>query len=196
MVIYAVGTYESMEDALGRKFDLELKGFDDTYILVDNNGTVSNYVNSVSKLLIDEEVVVPNIDEIKIEKVSDQETVIYSKETTYRIQIGAFDKELSDKVFKGVDNVISFSGKDGVYRYMAGSFTEYKDVLMTAAGTVKAAKVLVLGAGVAGLQAVATAKRLGAVVEASDVRPAVQEQIESLGAKFIEVPFETEEEKE
>jgi NAD(P) transhydrogenase subunit alpha len=67
---------------------------------------------------------------------------------------------------------------------------------MTAAGTVKAAKVIVLGAGVAGLQAVATAKRLGAVVEASDVRPSVQEQIESLGGKFIEVPFETEEEKE
>lgn len=68
-------------------------------------------------------------------------------------------------------------------------------MLMTAAGTVKAARVLILGAGVAGLQAIATAKRLGAIVEASDVRPAVKEQIESLGAKFIDVPFETEEEK-
>ena len=129
VVIYAVGTYESMEDALGRKYELESKGFDDTYILVDNNGSVSNYVNPVSEIIIDEEVVVPNIDEIEIEKVSDQETVIDSKETTYRIQIGAFDKELSDKVFKGVDNVISFSGKDGVFRYMAGSFTEYKDAI-------------------------------------------------------------------
>jgi NAD(P) transhydrogenase subunit alpha len=54
----------------------------------------------------------------------------------------------------------------------------------------------VLGAGVAGLQAIATAKRLGAVVEASDVRPAAKEQIESLGAKFIDVPFETDEERE
>jgi NAD(P) transhydrogenase subunit alpha len=69
-------------------------------------------------------------------------------------------------------------------------------MLMTAAGTVKAARVLVLGAGVAGLQAIATAKRLGAVVEASDVRPAVKEQIESLGAKFVDVPFETDEERE
>lgn len=69
-------------------------------------------------------------------------------------------------------------------------------MLMTAAGTVKAARVVILGAGVAGLQAIATAKRLGAVVEASDVRPAAQEQVASLGAKFIEVPFETDEERE
>jgi NAD(P) transhydrogenase subunit alpha len=61
-------------------------------------------------------------------------------------------------------------------------------MFMTAAGTVKAARVLVLGAGVAGLQAIATARRLGAVVEAFDVRPAVKEQVESLGAKFVEVP--------
>ena len=69
-------------------------------------------------------------------------------------------------------------------------------MMMTAAGTVKAARVLILGAGVAGLQAIATAKRLGAVIEASDVRPAVKEQIESLGAKFVDVPFETDEERE
>lgn len=69
-------------------------------------------------------------------------------------------------------------------------------MMMTAAGTVKAARVLILGAGVAGLQAIATAKRLGAVVEASDVRPAVKEQIESLGAKFVDVPYETDEERE
>ena len=75
-------------------------------------------------------------------------------------------------------------------------YQRFMPMLMTAAGTVKAARVLVLGAGVAGLQAIATAKRLGAVVEASDVRPAVKEQIESLGAKFLDVPYETEEEKE
>jgi H+-translocating NAD(P) transhydrogenase subunit alpha len=73
-------------------------------------------------------------------------------------------------------------------------YQHFMPMLMTAAGTVKAARVLVLGAGVAGLQAIATAKRLGAVVEASDVRPAVKEQIESLGAKFLEVSYETEEE--
>jgi len=72
----------------------------------------------------------------------------------------------------------------------------YKAVLMTAAGTVKAARVLIMGVGVAGLQAIATAKRLGAVIEASDVRPPVKEQVESLGAKFIDVPYETDEERE
>ena len=75
-------------------------------------------------------------------------------------------------------------------------YQRFMPMLMTAAGTVKAARVLVLGAGVAGLQAIATAKRLGAVIEASDVRPAVKEQIESLGAKFLEVPYETDEERE
>ena len=70
----------------------------------------------------------------------------------------------------------------------ANEYGRFMPMLMTAAGTVKAARVLVLGAGVAGLQAIATAKRLGAVVEAFDVRPAVKEQVESLGARFIEVP--------
>ena len=64
-------------------------------------------------------------------------------------------------------------------------------MMMTAAGTVTPAKVLVVGAGVAGLQAIATAKRLGAVVSAYDVRPAVKEQVESLGAKFVELPLES-----
>ena len=63
---------------------------------------------------------------------------------------------------------------------------------MTAAGTVPAARVLVIGAGVAGLQAIATAKRLGAIVSATDVRPATKEQIESLGAKFLEIDAEME----
>jgi NAD(P) transhydrogenase subunit alpha len=61
-------------------------------------------------------------------------------------------------------------------------------LMMTAAGTISPAKVVILGAGVAGLQAIATAKRLGAVVEVSDVRPAVKEQVQSLGAKYIEPP--------
>jgi NAD(P) transhydrogenase subunit alpha len=78
----------------------------------------------------------------------------------------------------------------------AAEIGRFFPMLMTAAGTVKAARVLILGAGVAGLQAVATAKRLGAVIEASDVRPAVKEQVESLGAKFLDVPYLTEEERE
>jgi NAD(P) transhydrogenase subunit alpha len=78
----------------------------------------------------------------------------------------------------------------------ADTYGRIMPMLMTAAGTVKAARMVILGAGVAGLQAIATAKRLGAVIEASDVRPAVKEQIESLGAKFIDVPYETDEERE
>jgi len=64
-------------------------------------------------------------------------------------------------------------------------------MMMTAAGTIKAAKVFVVGAGVAGLQAIASARKMGAVVEAYDVRPAVKEQVQSLGAKFVELPLET-----
>lgn len=64
-------------------------------------------------------------------------------------------------------------------------------MLMTAAGTVAPARVLIIGVGVAGLQAISTARRLGAVVSAYDIRPAVREQVESLGAKFVELPLET-----
>jgi NAD(P) transhydrogenase subunit alpha len=64
-------------------------------------------------------------------------------------------------------------------------------MMMTAAGTLVAARVFVIGAGVAGLQAIATAKRLGAVVSAFDVRPAVKEQVQSVGAKFVELPLDT-----
>ena len=70
----------------------------------------------------------------------------------------------------------------------ANELDKYFPMLMTAAGTVQPAKVVVLGGGVAGLQAVATAKRLGALVFVSDIRPAVKEQVESLGAKFIDLP--------
>ena len=78
----------------------------------------------------------------------------------------------------------------------ADAYNRLMPMFITAAGTVKAARVLVLGVGVAGLQAIATAKRLGAVVEASDVRPPVREQVESLGAKFLDVPYLTDEERE
>ena len=78
----------------------------------------------------------------------------------------------------------------------ADKYQRFFPMLMTAAGTVKAARVVILGVGVAGLQAIATAKRLGAVIEASDVRPSVKEQIESLGGKFIDVSYDTDEEKE
>jgi len=77
----------------------------------------------------------------------------------------------------------------------ANEYGRFMPMLMTAAGTVKAARVLILGVGVAGLQAIATAKRLGAVIEASDVRPSVKDQVESLGAKWVDVPYANDEER-
>ncbi len=75
----------------------------------------------------------------------------------------------------------------------AERLTKFFPMMMTAAGTIAPARVLVMGAGVAGLQAIATARRLGAVVSAYDVRPAVKEEVKSLGATFIELPLETQE---
>lgn len=75
----------------------------------------------------------------------------------------------------------------------ANRLGKFFPMLMTAAGTIPPARLLVLGAGVAGLQAIATARRLGAIVEAYDVRPAVQEEVESLGAKFLKLALETQE---
>ncbi|MBI1362532.1 MAG: Re/Si-specific NAD(P)(+) transhydrogenase subunit alpha [Proteobacteria bacterium] len=87
-------------------------------------------------------------------------------------------------------DVLSSQANIGGYRAVLEAAThlpKFFPMMMTAAGSAKAAKVIVLGAGVAGLQAIATARRLGAIVEAFDVRPEVKEQIESLGAKFIDI---------
>ncbi len=96
-------------------------------------------------------------------------------------------------------DVLSSQANVAGYKAVMMAANEYQRIfpmLMTAAGTIKAARVVILGVGVAGLQAIATAKRLGAVIEASDVRPSVKEQVESLGGKFIDVSYDTPEEKE
>ena len=131
MVIYAVGTYNSLDAALGREYELEEKGFGETSILVDNNGSISNYVIPVPEPIFDEEeeVVAPSTEEVANEQKEEEVAVAANKGITYRIQIGAFPKELSGEVFVGVDNVVSFTGKDGFVRYMAGSFNEYKDAI-------------------------------------------------------------------
>ena len=95
-------------------------------------------------------------------------------------------------------NMDALSSQSNIAGYKASiigadHISKYMPLLMTAAGTIKPAKVLILGAGVAGLAAIATCKRLGAQVYAFDVRPVVKEQVESLGAKFIEVESETDE---
>ena len=114
--------------------------------------------------------------------------------------VTAFAMELVPRISRaqGMD-ALSSQGNLAGYKAVLDAAAEFGKVIpmmMTAAGTIAPAKVLVLGAGVAGLQAVATARRLGAVVSAFDVRPAVKEQVESLGAKFIEVPDEKAEKAE
>lgn len=93
-------------------------------------------------------------------------------------------------------DILSSQANVAGYKAVLIGANEYQrmfPMLMTAAGTVKPARIVVLGVGVAGLQAIATAKRLGAVVEASDLRPVVKEQVESLGGKWLDVPMSEEE---
>jgi NAD(P) transhydrogenase subunit alpha len=114
-------------------------------------------------------------------------------ETLAKQGISAFSLELLPRITRAQSmDVLSSQANIGGYKAVllaANTYQRFMPMLMTAAGTVKAARVLILGAGVAGLQAIATAKRLGAVVEAFDVRPDVKEQVESLGGKFVEVPL-------
>ena len=115
-------------------------------------------------------------------------------------QLTSFSLEAAPRTSRAQSmDVLSSQANIAGYKAVMMAANEYQrffPMLMTAAGTVKAARVVILGVGVAGLQAIATAKRLGAVIEASDVRPSVKEQVESLGGKFIDVPYETDEERE
>jgi H+-translocating NAD(P) transhydrogenase subunit alpha len=108
-----------------------------------------------------------------------------------RAGLQAFAMELMPRITRAQSmDVLSSQANLGGYRAVIDGAAEYcraLPMMMTAAGTVPAAKVFVMGAGVAGLQAIATARRLGAVVTATDVRPAAKEQVESLGAKFVAV---------
>jgi NAD(P) transhydrogenase subunit alpha len=112
--------------------------------------------------------------------------------------VDAFAMELMPRITRAQSmDVLSSQSNLAGYRAVidaAGAFTRAMPMMMTAAGTVAPARVLVMGAGVAGLQAIATAKRLGAIVSATDVRPAAKEQVESLGANFVMI--ESEETKE
>src|SRR3984893_10359893 len=108
-----------------------------------------------------------------------------------KASITAFAMELMPRITRAQSmDVLSSQANLGGYRAVIDAAAEYGRALpmmMTAAGTIPAAKIFVMGAGVAGLQAIATARRLGAIVTATDVRPAAKEQVESLGAKFIAV---------
>ena len=109
-------------------------------------------------------------------------------------KVTAFSMELIPRTSRA-QSMDALSSQAGVAGYKAvliaaAALPKFFPMLTTAAGTIKPAKVFVMGAGVAGLQAIATARRLGAVVEAFDIRPAVKEEVQSLGAKFIEVKLD------
>ncbi len=110
-------------------------------------------------------------------------------------QVASFSMELMPRITRAqpMDALSAMSTVAGYKAVLiaANRLPKFFPLLMTAAGTVTAARVFVIGAGVAGLQAIGTAKRLGAVVEAYDTRPVVKEQVESLGAKFVELALET-----
>ncbi len=111
--------------------------------------------------------------------------------------VTAFSMDLIPRITRaqGMDALSSMATIAGYKAVLlaADTLPRMFPMMMTAAGTIVPARVLVIGAGVAGLQAIASARRLGARVEAYDVRPAVKEQVESLGAKFVELPLETSE---
>ena len=113
-------------------------------------------------------------------------------------QVSAFALELLPRTLSRAQNmdVLSSQANLAGYKSVLLAAAEYQrmfPMLMTAAGTVKPARIVIMGVGVAGLQAIATAKRLGAVVEATDLRPTAKEQVESLGGKWLDVPMSDEE---
>ena len=112
-------------------------------------------------------------------------------------KVTAFSLDLVPRISRA-QSMDALSSQAGIAGYKAvllaaNHLPKFFPLLMTAAGTVAPARVLVMGAGVAGLQAIATARRLGAVVEAYDVRPAVKDEVKSLGASFLELPLEAQE---
>ena len=171
--------------------------------------TDQDYKNVDAEIFLDQTSILKGADIIlkvasatkaEIEKMPDNAAYISLCQTTRELE---FVKLLKDKSITGfsmhliprttlaqsMDALSSQANIAGYKSVLVGAshLPVYMPLLMTAAGTIPPAKVLILGAGVAGLQAIATAKRLGAQVEAFDVRPEVKEQVESLGAKFIEV---------
>ena len=169
----------------------------------------NNYQDAGAEIVSDRESLLKNADLIlKVAPASDEEIGLFQNGCTYvslfqttkhlgQVEkmrgknISAFSMHIIPRttLAQSMDALSSQSNISGYKAVLMGAahLSVYMPLLMTAAGTIPPAKVLILGAGVAGLQAIATAKRLGAQVESFDVRPIVKEQVESLGAKFIEV---------
>jgi NAD(P) transhydrogenase subunit alpha len=173
-------------------------GFDDSQykdigvkILADQNDIISNTDLLVQLNLLNDD---------KLSKIKENQTLIgvfnpYNNkekiETLSKKKINIFSLELLPRITRAQSmDILSSQANLAGYKAVIESFANFKKVIpmmMTAAGTIPAAKVLVVGAGVAGLQAIATAKRMGAIVFATDVRMASKEQVESLGGKFLTV---------
>ena len=190
----------------GYKVNIETGAGTSSFISDDNfKKAGANIVNSTKELFKDSDIIIkvaaPTSDEIEL-MPKDSILVSFFQPTIELEKV----KSISNKNISGLsmhlvprttlaqkmDALSSQANIAGYKAVLMGSshMNVYMPLLMTAAGTIRPAKVLILGAGVAGLQAIATAKRLGAQVEAFDVRPEVKEQVESLGAKFVEVSSE------
>ena len=175
----------------------------------------SDYENAGAKIISSAAEILSNSDLVikvatatldEIEQLKNGSSYISLIQTTREVEIvkKLTDKEISafsmhliprTTLAQSMDALSSQANVAGYKSVLAGAvhLPVYMPLLMTAAGTIPPAKVLIIGAGVAGLQAIATAKRLGAQVEAFDVRPEVKEQVESLGAKFVEIQSEDDE---
>ena len=173
-------------------------GFDDNQykdigvkVLADQNDIISNTDLLVQLNLLNDD---------KFSKIKENQTLIgvfnpYNNkekiETLSKKKINIFSLELLPRITRAQSmDILSSQANLAGYKAVIESFANFKKaipMMMTAAGTIPAAKVLVVGAGVAGLQAIATAKRMGAIVFATDVRMASKEQVESLGGKFLTV---------
>ncbi len=173
-------------------------GFDDSQykdigvkVLADQNDIISNTDLLVQLNLLNDD---------KLSIIKENQTLIgvfnpYNNkekiETLSKKKINIFSLELLPRITRAQSmDILSSQANLAGYKAVIESFANFKKaipMMMTAAGTIPAAKVLVVGAGVAGLQAIATAKRMGAIVFATDVRMASKEQVESLGGKFLTV---------
>ena len=173
-------------------------GFDDSQykdigvkVLADQNDIISNTDLLVQLNLLNDD---------KLSKIKENQTLIgifnlYNNkekiQTLSKKKINIFSLELLPRITRAQSmDILSSQANLAGYKAVIESFANFKKaipMMMTAAGTIPAAKVLVVGAGVAGLQAIATAKRMGAIVFATDVRMASKEQVESLGGKFLTV---------
>ena len=188
-----------------KSLDLKIilpKGYGEHLGITDQEFTNegAEILDSDEKVLSEADVVLQMnlIDEKNFEKLKNEQTLIgvlnpYSNNNKIKKllekKINCFSLELLPRITRAQSmDILSSQANLAGYKAVVDSFAYYQKaipMMMTAAGTISAAKVLVVGAGVAGLQAIATAKRMGAIVYATDVRLASKEQVESLGGKFL-----------